>query len=194
MTLTLRGVLAKYVLSTPLVLLLLVDAVGAAELAGVRLEDRLSVGDEQLVLNGLSLRTATVLRVPVYVIGLYLEERSQEDVGIIASPERKRVVMHFVHDVGAKDLREGWEEGFQKNTRDREAIRAQFDAFQAAMRDVSAGEQLVLDFVDEKVQVRFGDQLAATIESRDFQKGLMACWLGPKPLTQALKAGLLGRS
>ena len=181
-------------LSTSLVVLLLAHPAGAGELAGVRMPDTLSVDDERLVLNGLSLRTATVLRVPVYVIALYLREPSQDDEGIIASTERKRVVMHFVHDVGAKDLREGWEDGFRKNTPDREAIRAQFDALQAAMRDVSEGERLVLDFVDEKVHVRFGDRLAATIDGSDFQKGLMACWLGPEPLTKELKAGLLGQS
>ncbi|MDJ0849662.1 MAG: chalcone isomerase family protein [Myxococcota bacterium] len=180
--------------TTSLVVLLLTVPARAGELGGVRLEDSLSLDGKQLLLNGLSLRTATVLKVHVYVIGLYLEERSQDDEQIIESTERKRVVMYFVHDVGAKDLRKGWEDGFRKNTRDREAIRAQFDAFQAAMRDVSEGERLVLDFVDEKVQVRYGDQLAATIEGRDFQKGLMACWMGPKPLTQELKAGLLGRS
>ncbi len=180
-------------LSTSLMVLLLAVTTRAGELGGVRMDDTLTLQDEQLVLNGLSLRTATLAKVPVYVIGLYLEERSEDDRKIIESPERKRVVMHFVRKVGANDLRKGWEDGFQKNTRDRKAIQPQFEAFQAAMRDVTKDERLVLDFVDGKVEVRFDDELAATIPGRDFQKGLMSCWMGPKPLTQELKAGLLGQ-
>ncbi len=165
----------------------------AGELAGVTMDDTLALGDRQLVLNGLSVRTATLLKVKVYVIGLYLEERSQDDRAIIESKQRKRVVMHFVHDVGAGDLRKGWRDGFEKNARDLEAVRSGLEALEGAMRDVVPGERLLIDFIGEDVEIRFGDQLAISIEGNDFQQALLGCWLGPKPLTQELKAGMLGK-
>ncbi len=166
----------------------------AGELAGVKMDDTLALGDRQLVLNGLSVRTATFLKVKVYVIGLYLEVRSQDPRAIIESRQRKRVVMHFVHDVGAHDLRKGWRDGFEKNARDLDAVRSRLAALEAAMRNVEKGERLRIDFVGEDVEIRFGDQWVATIEGNDFQQALLGCWLGPKPLTQELKAGMLGKS
>ncbi len=166
----------------------------AGELAGVKMDDTLTLGGEQLALNGLSVRTATLLKVKVYVIGLYLEERSQDDAAIISSKQRKRVVMHFVHHVDAVALRHGWRHGFKKNAPDLEAVRVRLEALEGAMRDVNAGEQLLMDFVGNDVEVRFNDELVATIEGREFQQALLSCWLGPKPLTEELKAGMLGKT
>ena len=62
----------KIVLSLAVVLLVLVPLfyLGAATLAGVTLPDTQQVGNTQLVLNGLGLRSEFMVK--VYVAGLYL--------------------------------------------------------------------------------------------------------------------------
>ena len=57
----------------------------AGELAGVTLADQVTVEGRTLVLNGMGLRQATILRVHVYVGGLYLEARSADASQIMAS-------------------------------------------------------------------------------------------------------------
>ena len=57
----------------PLVFLLLCFSAKAAELDGVRLDDRVSAGKQELQLNGLALRTRFFFK--VYVAGLYLPQK-----------------------------------------------------------------------------------------------------------------------
>ena len=52
-------------LSASLAVLLVALTARSSELAGVRLADTVTVQQTQLVLNGLSLRTATLVKVPV---------------------------------------------------------------------------------------------------------------------------------
>ena len=87
--------------ATVLITLRSVSAAHAVELAGVSFPDRATVRGRAAVLNGLGLRTATVLKVKVYVIGLYLENRSSDLQAIIASSDHKRIVMQFVRDTRA---------------------------------------------------------------------------------------------
>jgi len=66
---------------TALVVLLLALSTGpvlAATLAGVELPGTETVDGTKLVLNGMGLREATVLRVKAYVGGLYLEKPSSD--------------------------------------------------------------------------------------------------------------------
>ena len=57
-------------------LLLLTSTAMAAELDGIVMPDKQDVAGYHFVLNGLALRTYSVLRVHVYVAGLYLEHRT----------------------------------------------------------------------------------------------------------------------
>lgn len=88
----------------------------ARECLGVRLPDRVSVEGTTLVLNGMGVREATVFQVDVYVAALYLEQRSNDAAAILGTEAKRRVIMHFVRDVGRDDAREGIEGGMRRNS------------------------------------------------------------------------------
>ena len=165
----------------------------AATLAGVSLPDQATVGGKTVVLNGLGLRTATMLKVKVYVIGLYLESKSSDPRAIIASSGNKRIAMHFVHKVTAKELRGGWTEGFEDNTRDTAGIKNEIAKFNASMRDVKNGDSIVLDFAGDTVDVLINGTRIDSITGKAFQQAALAIWLGSKPPNKPLKQGVLGR-
>ncbi len=71
-------------LAMVLVTLMTLSPVRAATLSGVNMPDQKTVNGKTLVLNGLGMRTATFLKVKVYVIGLYLESKSSDDKAIIS--------------------------------------------------------------------------------------------------------------
>jgi hypothetical protein len=58
-----------------------------AECLEVSVPDSVKAGGADLVLNGLGIRKATLLKVKVYVAGLYLPEKSN-DAGRILSADR----------------------------------------------------------------------------------------------------------
>lgn len=186
--------LNRWLVSASIVLITLavLSPVHAATLAGVSLPDQATVGGKTVVLNGLGIRTATFLKVKVYVIGLYLESKSSNPQAIIASGENKRIAMHFVHNVSADKLRGGWTEGFEDNARDVAGINDEIAKFNASMRDVNSGDSIVLDFAGDKVDVLINDTRIDSVAGKAFQQAVLAIWLGPKPPNEALKQGILG--
>jgi hypothetical protein len=185
----------RWFLSASMVFMTLgaVSSAHGASLAGVSFPDQATVEGKAVVLNGLGLRTATMLKVKVYVIGLYLESRSGDPQAIIASGGNKRIAMHFVHDVSADKLRGGWSEGFEDNTGDVAGIKDEIAKFNASMRDVKEGDSIVLDFAGDNVDVLINDTRIDSVAGKAFQQAVLAIWLGPKPPNDALKQGILGR-
>ncbi len=166
--------------------------VHAAALGGVKMPDQTTVNGRTLVLNGLGMRTATFLKVKVYVIALYLESKSSDAKAIMESSQAKRVEMHFVHDVSAKDLRNGWSEAFESNYPKVASIKDEISKFNASMRDVQSGDVLVLDFSGDTVDVLVNGTKIDSIKGNAFQQAALSIWLGPKPPSKELKAGILG--
>ncbi len=76
--------------------------VSAATLEGVTFPDAMQVDGRPLYLNGIGLRTLTVLNVRVYVAGLYLERRSHDARAIEADPGLKVIVIHYLRG-GSKE-------------------------------------------------------------------------------------------
>ena len=136
-----------------LVTLMALSPIRAATLGGVNMPDQTTVDGKTLVLNGLGLRTATFLKVKVYVIALYLESKSTNAKEIIESDQTKRIELHFVHDVTAKELRDGWSEAFESNYDNAAGIKEEISKFNASMRDVKSGDTIVLDFSGTTVDV-----------------------------------------
>ncbi len=164
----------------------------AATLEGVSVPDQATVDGKSLMLNGLGLRTATMLKVKVYVIGLYLESKSSDAEAIISLSGPKRIEMHFMRAVTAKQLRDGWSEAFEANYKKLDSIKAEIEKFNASMRDVKSGDLIALDFTADAVEVSLNGAKIDSVPGADFQQAALSIWLGRKPPNKGLKEGLLG--
>lgn len=165
----------------------------AATVDGVTLSDSVELNGANLVLNGMGTRKATMFKVKVYVMGLYLVEKREGAKAIIQSESPKRIVMQFVRDVSAKKIRDGWQKGIEKNSPDAAALQAKIDQFNDAMGDMGKGGSIKLDFVDGQVDVMINDVKKTSIGGADFQRAILSIWLGPHPPNEALRAGILGK-
>src|SRR5438874_13575650 len=95
--------------------LISVSAAHAADLDGVAMPETRVADGAPVRLNGIGLRTFSVLGIRIYVAGLYLERRSDNADAILHSPEKKLLDIRFVRDVDADDAREAWRDGFARN-------------------------------------------------------------------------------
>jgi hypothetical protein len=168
-------------------------AVWSAELAGVEMDDQVTVGDETLVLNGMGLRKK--LWVEVYVAGLYLPSPTSDAAVALAADGPKRVVMHFLTNKATKKKMDGaWIEGFEANSPDTygdlEARVRRFADFFGDMKVDDVIELTVLPGTGTSVVLN--DQEQGLIEGDDFSTALLRVWLGDHPPTDDLKAGMLG--
>ena len=167
-------------------------ALTAGELAGVTLPDQVTVGGTTLQLNGMGLRKK--LWVKVYVGGLYLEKKTHDAAEAISAPGPKRIVMHFLTNKATKKKMDGaWDEGFEANAP--EVPRDQVDRFKGFFGDMKKGDVIELDIVPgEGTHVRLNGTEKGVIEGDAFASGILKVFIGPKPPTEDLKNGLLGKA
>ena len=180
-----------------LLLVLAISTVAvAAEKGGVTMPDTKTVEGKSLVLNGMGLREATVLKIDVYAAGLYLERKSQNGKAIAASAQTKQLVLHFVRDVDRDDIVGAWNEGFSKNTNNVAAIQSQINQLNSWMTDMKDGQQMVFTFHKEgqmKLKVQVKGTTKGTITGDDFARVFLLIWLGDHPPNTGLRDGLLGK-
>jgi len=169
------------------------DIAQAKECKGVNFPDQAQVEGSNLMLNGLGLRQATMLKVSVYVAALYTAKPSADPNAILGSDTSKELILQFVRDVGADDLRKGWEEGFEKNAKGQlPALKERIETFKWWTADIKTGQRLT--FVLKPgvgTQVDVNGTMKGTIKGDDFAKALLSIWLGDPPNPE-IKSGLLG--
>ena len=93
-----------------LLLLALAAPAYAAEVAGVKIDDKARVADTELSLSGAGLRKRVFFQ--VYAIGLYVRDRKADP---ISQPGPKRVQIHMLRDVDAETFNEALADGIKAN-------------------------------------------------------------------------------
>lgn len=165
----------------------------AKELAGATMPDTLSVAGKTLKLNGLGLRKKAIFK--VYVGGLYLEAASGNAAAILAADAPKAMTMHFLRSIDKGKLIEAYKEGFEANAPQKAAAqKAGVDKFYSTVADVKEGSVTTYAYAPGTGTVVSRDgKDVATIEGKEFAEVLFSLWLGPKPPSEDLQKGLLGR-
>jgi long-chain acyl-CoA synthetase len=166
----------------------------AKQCSGVAFPDQAQVNGSTLTLNGVGLRQATMLKVNVYVAGLYVAQPSTDPAAILESPAPKELVLHFVRNVGASDLRKAWDEGFAANAKDQlPALKERVDTLKGWMADMKSGERITFVHVPGAgIKVDVGGATRGTVKGDDFARAFLSIWLGAHPPNPDLKTGLLG--
>ena len=166
----------------------------AAEIGGIRLDDKVSVGGQELLLNGAGVRTKLMFR--IYVAGLYLPQKAADLASVLAKGPR-RVQMTLLRNVTADELIGAFVEGLNANNSPPEmaAVKAQTDqlvAIMKAFRAVKEKDVVVLDFVDGGTTIVFNGEARGTIPGAGFNAALMRIWLGDQPAQPDLRKAMLG--
>ncbi len=174
-----------------------VVAANAAEIGGVRLEDRTRVQSTDLVLNGAGVRTRIIF--DVYVLGLYLPEKRTTPDAILALPGAKRVAIRMLRDVGAEQFSSALTDGVRANHSEEEFRRLepplkQLAATMMELKEARKGMAITLDFAAAQTQLTVDGKAAGKpVAGEDFYRALLRIWLGDKPVQEDLKKALLGQ-
>ena len=176
-----------------LLLLALAAPAYAAEVAGVKIDDKARVADTELSLSGAGLRKRVFFQ--VYAIGLYVRDRKADP---ISQPGPKRVQIHMLRDVGADTFNEALADGIKANHTEAEAkaleprVKA-LGATIAEIKEAKKGMTIALDWNGSATQVLVdGKAIGRPIEGEDFYRALLRIWLGDRPVQDDLKKALLG--
>ncbi|HUR79852.1 MAG TPA: chalcone isomerase family protein [Thermoanaerobaculia bacterium] len=182
----------KTILAASLMLALAVPAV-AANVAGVNLEDKITVGTQTLMLNGAGLRKKFVIK--VYAGGLYLPSKQGNAATIIATDQSRRMVMHFLYSVTKAQMAEAWNEGLTDNTpKASPEVKTAFKTLESWMEDVPKGNRIVLTYVPGTgTTVEVNGKTKGTLGGKAVSDAILNTWLGPDPAPGAdFKKAVLG--
>jgi hypothetical protein len=174
-------------------LLVLAMPVAAAEVAGVKIDDKTRVANTELSLSGAGLRRRAFFQ--VYAVGLYVQDRKADP---ISQPGPKRVQIHMLRDVGADTFTGALADGIKANHSEAEAKALeprvkQLGATIAEIKEAKKGMTIALDWTGSATQVLIDSKPAGQpIDGEDFYRALLKIWLGDKPVQDDLKKALLG--
>ncbi|MGL6108674.1 MAG: chalcone isomerase family protein [Rubrivivax sp.] len=166
----------------------------AAEVGGVKLADKASVGGKELVLNGAGIRTKVVFK--VYVASLYLPAKAADLAGVLAANPR-RVQLSLLRDLSADDLAGALADGIKDTSSFEQvaAVKPQTEQLLAIMKSIGKakeGDVVTMDFVGSETRIAFNGQSKGSIAGEPFNAALMRIWLADKPVQADLKAAMLG--
>ncbi len=166
----------------------------AAEVGGVKLDDKMSMGGQEIVLNGAGVRTRIVFK--VYVASLYLPQKATDLAGVLAKGPR-RIQLNLLRTLSADQLVDALNEGLAENNSAAElaAVKPQVDqlaTIMKAFKEVKEKDVVTLDFVDGATRVGLNGEAKGSIAGEPFNQALTRIWLGDKPVQADLKKSLLG--
>jgi hypothetical protein len=170
----------------------------AAEVAGVKFDERVRVGPAELVLNGAGLRKRAFFQ--VYAIGLYLPSKTAaaDEAVRVAGP--KRVAIHMLRDVDAEQFTAALVEGIRANHSEAAAqgLEPRIKELSAAMlelKEAKKGMAIALDWNGSGTQLLAnGAPAGRPIAGEDFYQALLRIWLGDHPVQDDVKKALTGQA
>jgi hypothetical protein len=175
-------------------LLVAATTAGAATVAGVNVADRVSVNNQNLVLNGAALRKKFVIK--VYVGALYLPSKQSSAASILAADTPRRQVMHLLYDVDKEKMAEAWSEGLAANTPNASPeVKTAFKTLSSWMDDMKEGQTIVLTYVPGiGTTVEVAGKSKGTLGGKAVADAVLNTWIGPKPGPGGdFKKGVLGQ-
>ena len=171
--------------------LLLSVSVQAATINGIDVPDTLTVGEQELMLNGTGLRKKGPFK--VYLAALYTSTNTTELDALLAQEGAKRVELHMLRTVGKAKMVGAIVDGFKANTGDMASIQIRVDEFISYMEKAKKGDTIQFDFIpDSGTNIVINDTAKGTIVGKDFFDALLKVWVGEKPADKRLKKGLMG--
>ena len=141
---------------------------------------------------------AGALYVEVAAMAAGLESLAEEKLfhAVIHGEFKKRIVMHFVRDVGADRVRDNFAESLRNNMTEEDyaAEKEDMERFLAAVKEVKEGEEFELVTRGREIRVKQGGALLFEASSVRLARGMWACWFGKKPVDETLRGALVSRA
>ncbi len=174
------------------------DAVAAraATKAGVTMPDTMQVDGTTVQLNGLGLRSFTLLRIRGYVGGLYLTRKTHDPEEALSEPGPKALVIDYIRGASLSQVHDLYMDSSRKYCAHHscnDSQKASFETLLGSIRPVKPGDSSSFLMSDKGVDVLFDGQTVAHLTDPAFGRVILDSDLGEMPPSMELKNGLLGR-
>ncbi|HYK02775.1 MAG TPA: chalcone isomerase family protein [Thermoanaerobaculia bacterium] len=154
--------------------------VDAATVAGVTIDDQITVNNQKLVLNGAGLRKKLMFK--VYTGALYLPSRQTNPTSIITADTPRRMVMQFLMGVDKGKIAEAWTEGLVNTPNASPEVKTAFKTLSSWMEDMEEGQKIVMTYVPGiGTTVEVAGKNKGTLGGKAVADAILSTWIGAKP-------------
>jgi len=168
-------------------------AMADVNVEGFNIPSVATVEGQTLVINGAGFRS--ILFMDIYLVSLYLARPSDDADVILRNSRPAQLRMMFLHGGAGHDmLAKGWRKGFERNqpAKTMHVLEARLQKFSDLFGDVQKGDVFAFDFLSNgDTRINVGGHPQGIIHGADFQRALLAIWLGRNPIEDGLKKALL---
>jgi len=175
------------------------QAAQAVDVAGVQIEDTVKVGNKELKLNGVGVRSWAVFK--VYVAALYVTEKKTTTADVLAQPGPRRMKLVLMRKVNNEELGQAFMDGLNANADKSEKSKyvnqtVKMGEIFASIPSLNKGDTITSDWIPGSgMKILVNDkQVGETLEGTEFANAFLKIWLGDKPVDNGLKQKLLGGS
>lgn len=183
-----------------LVLLAVAFKADSRELAGVKLDEvvTLSIGGTQLKLKGSAVRMRA--QHAIYVGGLYVDDNqldvSSSDALFDGEGAKRFVINCRTKHISAEKMVEAIEQGVAINhsQQDMQLLKPELEKFKRIWRiGIKEGDEVWFDYVPNRgTIISINGEQQAEIAGEQFYAALLKIWLGDHPVNSRMKQALLG--
>jgi hypothetical protein len=168
------------------------------EVAGVKYENSVQVGNAPLVLNGAGVRYKAIFK--VYTAGLYMTKKANTTEAVLATPGPKRMHIVMLRDINASELGKLFTRGMEDNAPKEEFSKSISGTLKMSelffqKKKLNAGDSFSVDWtpgVGTVIMIN-GKPSVEPIKEPEFFSALVKIWLGQSPADSMLKDALLGK-
>lgn len=173
------------------------EPVAAATKAGVTMPDTMEVAGKTLVLNGIGVRSFTMLHIRGYVGALYLQQKTNSAAAALAEQNPKALFMQFVRGAPADKVHDLYMDSSRNYCAKHactQADKTAFDKLLGTVQAVKPGDRTGFIVTDSGVQVLFNGKQITTIDDPKFGHTIIDSDLGSTSPSAELRDGLLGKT
>ena len=181
------------------VLFLSLGTARAVVIEGQQFDDSIRLADTDLVLNGTGLRAVAWFK--GYAAGLYLREKTKAAETALAADGPKRLRMRMMVEVESKEFVKAFGKGMRRNLQaaERAALSDRIERFDRSVAELvvlKKGDVVDLDWIPARGMVLSvnGRPRGEPYAGAAFYAAILKIFIGPDPVDDRLKAGLLGQS
>jgi hypothetical protein len=185
-----------------LTVILLLGSFGTAmavELAGVKVEEAMSLKGNPLILNGAGIRYKAIFK--VYVASLYLGKKASTPEEVLAQPGAKHFGVTMLRNIDANELGKLFTRGMEDNMPKAEFAKVipsvlRMSQMFSDYKNLKTGDTFTIDWlpgVGTVISIK-GKPYGEPFKEPEFFNALLRIWLGPNPADWQLKDALLGKA
>ncbi len=177
----------------------LATSVFALDVAGVKVDERIKLANQDLVLNGAGVRYAAAGFVRVYVAALYLPQKktTSNEIGALKGP--KRMQLSVMREINSNDFSKALLSGMRANLSSAEQQKhfeslLKLGSIFGQIPSLKKGESITIDSIPGTGVVILvnNKRVGEVFQDDTFFQALLQIWVGPKPIDESLKPVLLG--